>query len=158
MEPRNLLDEFLKMRDNWRETIHRAAPVIKGESLAWENNRLGQMKWFLHPALWDRCARTMIVFEQEIPPGGKSGKLRHQGGRIHYFLEGTGYTIADGKRYDWEGGDFLILPHKAEGTVHQHFNADSERPARFIAAEPNLADALGPDQGCGFEILEDASS
>src|SRR5713226_25990 len=142
MESNNLLEEFLQLRDKWRRTIHLGMPVVNGESLPWEDNQLGKMKWFLHPALWDRCARTMIIFEQEIPPGEKSGKLRHQGGRIHYFLEGRGFTIADGERYDWESGDFLILPHKAEGTVHQHFNADPERPARFIAAEPNLTDAL----------------
>jgi gentisate 1,2-dioxygenase len=115
------------------------------------------MKWFLHPALWDRGARTMIIFEQEIPPGSKTGKQRHQGGRIHYFLEGRGYTIADGKRIDWESGDFLILTNKPDGTVHQHFNLDALKPARFIAAEPNLFDALGPDQGSGFEQLENAS-
>jgi gentisate 1,2-dioxygenase len=157
MKPSNLFDALMQMRDKWRSTIHKGTPLIKGKTLPWEENRHGRMKWFLHPALWDRGARTMIIFEQEIPAGGKTGKQRHQGGRIHYFLEGKGYTIADGKRLDWESGDFMILPHKPEGTVHQHFNLDPQKPARFIAAEPNLLDALGPDQGSGFEELEGAN-
>jgi gentisate 1,2-dioxygenase len=93
---------------------------------------------------------------QEIPPGSRSGKLKHQGNMVVFFLAGTGYTILDDKRFDWEAGDCMVFPVKGKGVIIQHFNGDRNLPARFLAAEPNLVDALGVDMGSGFEQLEAA--
>ena len=57
---------------------------------------------------------------------------------------------------DWEAGDIVMLPIKPEGTTHQHVNADPERPARLLVAEPNFVDSLGVDLGAGFEQVADA--
>jgi uncharacterized RmlC-like cupin family protein len=37
--------------------------------------------------------------------------------------------VHDGGRVDWKAGDMLIVP---PGTVHQHFNASDEKPARVL--------------------------
>lgn len=62
----------------------------------------------------------------------------------------------DGARHDWEAGDLLVLPIQSEGTTHQHVNADPERPARLLVAEPNFVDSLGVDLGAGFEQVGNA--
>ncbi len=77
----------------------------------------------------------------------------HQGGRVHVVWEGRGYTMVDGVRHNWETGDVIMLPVKPEGTTHQHFNADPDRPVRLLVAEGNLFDALGVDLGSGFDQL-----
>jgi len=48
---------------------------------------------------------------------------------VFYVLEGRGYDVHDGVRYDWEAGDVCIVNN---ASVHQHFNADPEKPARVL--------------------------
>jgi gentisate 1,2-dioxygenase len=49
-------------------------------------------------------------------------------------LEGRGYTIVDGQRWDWKKGDLVLLPMKVGGVEHQHSNLGSpETPAVWIA-------------------------
>ena len=72
------------------------------------------------------------------------------------ILEGKGYTVLDGVKHHWQAGDVLNLPLRAKGIIVQHFNADPEHPAKFVAAEPNWLEGITVDRGCGFEQLEDA--
>lgn len=150
------LEELFQRRDRERSQKANSIAVVKGKQLPWEVNRQGKMRWYLHPNIDTTAIRSLLVFIQEIPPGSRSGKEKHQGGRVHYILEGKGYTIIDGTKHEWEAGDAMVLPVKPDGVTFQHFNADSEKPVRFIAAEPNLFDALGVDMGSGFEQLENA--
>jgi len=46
-----------------------------------------------------------------------------------YILDGHGYEVHDGIRYDWEAGDIAIVHNNC---VHQHFNADPVKPARAL--------------------------
>ncbi len=48
---------------------------------------------------------------------------------MFYIPDGKGYDIHDGKRYDWEAGDVCIAEN---GCVHQHSNADPNRPTQFV--------------------------
>ena len=98
----------------------------------------------------------MIVFEQEIPPGGRSGAQKTPGGSVLYILEGKGFTLLDGERHDWQAEDLVNIPIRAEGVVVQHVNADPRRPVRFISADLNLVDILGVDRGAELEQIEAA--
>jgi len=153
--PATLLDDLFLRRNQWREMISRARWVIKGKDQPVEVNRMGIYRWYVHPSFTDVVGRHILFWTQEIPPGSRSGVQKHQGGRIHFVIEGRGYSILDGQRYDWEPGDLLMLPIKSGGVIVQHFNADPERPARLACAEPNFYDILGVDMACGFEQLED---
>jgi gentisate 1,2-dioxygenase len=117
---------------------------------------MGAFKWYLHPAMEETAIRTILFWTQEIPPGSRSGKQKHQGGRVHYVKEGKGYTIVDDVRHEWEKGDLIMIPIKPNGVFFQHFNADTERPAILVSAEPNYYDAMGVDMGSGFEQIENA--
>lgn len=153
---KNLLEVLFQVRDEWRQRVSNAITVVKGRKLSWEFNRQGKMKWYLHPALTDRAIRSLVIFMQEIPPLSRTGKQRHQGGLVHYILEGRGHTILNGEKHEWEAGDFVVLPTLPDGVEYQHFNTDPDKPVLFIAAQANLFDALGVDMGSGFEQLEDA--
>ena len=150
----NLFGELLKRRDKEREMITSAKMVITGEEVPLENNPMGLYRWYLHPSMKNIGTRVLLVWVQEIPPGGRSGQQKSQGGQVHIVLEGRGYTIIDDVRHDWEQWDAIFLPLLPDGTVHQHFNADPENWAKLLCAEPNIFDPLGVDKGCGFEILE----
>ena len=54
------------------------------------------------------------------------------------------------KRFEWEAGDVIYIP---PNTIHQHFNADPERPARLISAINRIFKACGLND---LEQIEDA--
>lgn len=152
----NFWDELLAMRDRQRENRKNGLMVIKGSQLPQEVNRQGLMRWYLHPAITDTILTTHMFFEQEIPPGSRSGRLKFQGEQVIYILEGKGYTLIDGVKHHWAAGDVLNLPLRKTGIIVQHVNEDPNLPARFVAAEPNLFACTGVDRGSGFEQIEDA--
>jgi gentisate 1,2-dioxygenase len=152
----NLLEWLYQLRDRQRQHQRQGAWLIKGRELPSENNRQGKMKWFLHPALDNTSIRSMIVFEQEIPPGGRSGAQKTPGGSVLYILEGKGFTLLDGVRHDWQAEDLVNIPIRAEGVVVQHVNTDPRRPVRFVSADLNLVDILGVDRGAELQQIEAA--
>ena len=104
---------------------------------------------------------------QFIPPGSRSGKHRHMSEEYIFVLEGKGYDLhwdvdfelgekyywkVDEKpsRWEWEQGDSIYIP---PNTVHQHFNADPEKPARFISATSRMVRYIGFDD---LEQIENA--
>jgi gentisate 1,2-dioxygenase len=131
--------------------------IVRGDGLLWEINSQGKMRWYLHPAKKDTCIRSLVIYVQEIEPGGHSGKQASPGGIVHYMLEGKGYVLVNGKKHSWSRGDCVGLPILARPVEYQFFNTDKRRPARFIAATPNLFEVLGVDMGTRFEQLEPAS-
>ena len=152
----NLLDWLYALRDKQREQKKKSAWLIRGTDLPWERNRQGKMKWYLHPALDDACIRSMMFFQQEIPPGGRTGAQKTPGGAVMYIMQGRGYTLLDGVRYDWEAEDVVNIPIRTTGVVVQHVNVDLKEPVVFICADLNLVDLLGVDRGAELEQVEDA--
>jgi gentisate 1,2-dioxygenase len=151
----DLLSQLLRLRDVQRRRHAEGAVVVKGRALPWETNRQGRIRWYLHPVIDTTSLHNHIFFEQEIPPGGRSGRQRKQGNEVLYVTEGQGYTVIDGVRHEWQEDDVICLPVRLEGNVIQHFNGRRDRPARFVSCQPYI-EGLGVDLGAGFEQLEDA--
>jgi len=152
----NYWDELFALRDRQRAQTRNAIQVIKEKELPLETNRQGLMRWYLHPEIKDTALSVYLFFQQEIPPGSRSGRLKFQGGQVMMILEGTGYTVIDGVKHPWQAGDVVNLPLRSEGLIVQHFNSDPNKPAKFVAVEPSWFESTSVDRGCGFEQLEDA--
>jgi mannose-6-phosphate isomerase-like protein (cupin superfamily) len=134
----------------WRQNVPQ---VIQQRQRTWEQTRNGKILWFLHPA-HPELQTGMKLFEaylQELPPGGRSGKHRHLADEVHFVIEGRGYEEIDGKRWDWEANDAVAVPNLS---THQSFNADPERPARFLVYKSRTFDYAS---FAGIEHFEDAS-
>ena len=69
------------------------------------------------------------VLKSEIPVGWHTGKHRHGEESMH-ILEGQGFSIIEGQRFDWHESSTLQIPFWAE---HQHFNTDPVKPAVWMA-------------------------
>ena len=154
MKGRNLWEEILTLRDQQRKEQEKAVWLIKGKDLPWENNKQGIMRWYMHPLLKSICINTMKIFVQEIPPGGRSGRIHHPGNQVIFILEGQGYTVLDGQKHHWSRNDVVQLPLRIKGVTVQHFNSDPDKSARFVACEPNSFLSAGVDRGSGFEQME----
>jgi len=152
----NFWNELIALRDEQRRRRESAVQVVRRRELPRETNSQGLMRWYMHPAINDIVLSTLSIFEQEIPPGSRSGRLQFQGGQIIFVIEGNGYTVIDGVKYAWKARDVLNLPLKKDGIIVQHFNVSDTKPARILVVEPNLYAATGVDRGCGFEQLESA--
>lgn len=151
-----LFDALFRLRDEQREQMKHARMIVHGKSLPLEINPMGLFRWYVHPQIKDVGCHAQMMYIQEIPGGSRSGKQLHQGGRFHYVLEGKGYTIIDGVRHNWEENEIILLPLKSHGVIHQHYNADPNKPARLLVSEPNWVHVWGVDLGSGLEMLEQA--
>jgi len=149
-----LWDSLIQARDYERERVERSLFVIKGKDLDFELTPQGYLKWYLHPALDEPALRSMMFFEQMIPPGSSSGLMQHPGQLIHLILEGHGEFIMDGVSQEVWAADCVILPVTGRGVHYQFVNLERDEPLRFVAAMPNMFDALGVDMGAGFEVIE----
>ncbi|MBI4489994.1 MAG: hypothetical protein HY694_12975 [Deltaproteobacteria bacterium] len=153
----NLLEELFRLRDSYRRQAERGIKIVRGSELPWEINLHGKMRWYMHPAKNDTAIRSLVVYMQEIEPGGHSGKQASPGGIVHYMLEGKGYVVVNGKKHSWTKGDCVGLPVLSRPVEYQFFNTDRKTAARYIAATPNLFEVLGVDMGTRFEQIEPAS-
>lgn len=154
---KNYWNELIALRDGQRARAKTAVQVVRGDDVPQENNPLGLVRWYTHPAIDDTILSTLMFFEQELPPRSRSGRLKFQGGQVMYILAGSGYTTIDGAKHRWKAGDVLNLPIRRDGIVVQHVNDDPEIAARFLACEPNWFAAAGVDRGSGFELIEPSS-
>ena len=142
------------------------AKVVHPEDMPWEMARQGLLKHLMNEAMNTRM-ETVDAYMQIIPPGSKSGKHRHLAEECLYVLEGKGYDLHQDcdveitdtyhwkpqdevKRYEWEAGDVIYIP---PNTIHQHFNADPDRPVRLISAINRIYNKFGLND---LEQLENA--
>ena len=106
----------------------RAMPrVRKANEIKFVDGPQAYSRHYVEPK--DGITQTFHLHLEEYGPGGKSQKHGHVNEAAFYILDGSGYEIHDGIRYDWTAGDVAIVHNNC---VHQHFNADPERPARAL--------------------------
>ncbi|HEY2790743.1 MAG TPA: cupin domain-containing protein [Micromonosporaceae bacterium] len=106
----------------------RAQPrVRKASELKFVDGPQAYSRHYVEPK--DGITQTFHLHLEEYGPGGKSQKHGHVNEAAFYILDGRGYEIHDGERYEWEAGDIAVVHNNC---VHQHFNADENKPARAL--------------------------
>jgi quercetin dioxygenase-like cupin family protein len=115
----NLKDELARLRSMPR--------VVKGKELKFQDGPQSFSKHFVEPV--DGITQTLHIHLEEYAPGGTTQKHGHVNEAAFYILDGRGYEVHDGVRYDWKAGDIAIVHNNC---VHQHFNGDPDKPARLL--------------------------
>jgi len=140
--------------------------VVKPHEMPWEMSRQGLLKHLINEEMNTRM-ETVDVYMQFIPPGSRSGKHRHLAEECLYVVEGEGYDLHQDcdveitdeyfwkpqdevKRFEWEAGDIIYIP---PNTIHQHFNANPDKPVRLISAINRIYKYCGLND---LEQIEDA--
>jgi quercetin dioxygenase-like cupin family protein len=102
---------------------------------------------------------SVDLYEQEIPPGSRSGKHWHMADEVLYVLSGRGHSLhweveaeiaeryyarvaREPTRHEFGPGDTIYVP---QNTVHQHVNASEEEPLVVLSAQNRLLKQLGYD-------------
>ena len=106
----------------------RAMPrVRKAKDLRFVDGPQTWSRHYVEPK--DGITQTFHLHVEEYGPGGRSQKHGHVNEAAFYILDGRGYEIHDGVRYDWQAGDVVVVHNNC---VHQHFNASDTKPARAL--------------------------
>jgi quercetin dioxygenase-like cupin family protein len=117
--PYNLKDELTRLRSMPR--------VRKGKELKFVDGPQAYSRHYVEPK--NGITQGFHLHLEEYGPGGKSQKHGHVNEAAFYILDGIGYEVHDGIRYDWKAGDIAIVHNNC---VHQHFNASPDKPARAL--------------------------
>lgn len=72
---------------------------------------------------------------QIINPGEHIVPHRHSSFAIYHIMSGSGYSVLDGTRYDWEQGDTLVCPAWAS---HEHFNDGDQQAVQYVVQDMPL--------------------
>lgn len=143
-------------QDIERDRLLRHRQVVKAEDMPWEDSPHGRMKHLIHPKM-DYPVRTINLYLMVLPPGGRSGKHRHMAEELLYIIDGSGYDMhwdpdveisdryywrnkTESARYEWAKGDYVYIPPMV---AHQHFNAQANGEARFLACSNRVYGFVG---------------
>jgi gentisate 1,2-dioxygenase len=86
--------------------------------------------------------RTLNVFVASLQPGQATRLHKHHNEAVMYIIQGRGYCIVQGRRYDWEG-DVLYMP---TFQWHTHVNPGPEPVVYLAVTNQRMLDWLGLDR------------
>jgi uncharacterized RmlC-like cupin family protein len=115
----SLKDELARLRDMPR--------VRRAKDIRFRDGPQTFSRHYVEPK--DGITQTFHLHLEEYSPGARSQKHGHVNEAAFYILDGEGYEVHDGIRYDWKAGDVAIVHNNC---VHQHFNASTTQPARAL--------------------------
>ena len=115
----SLKDELKRLRDMPR--------VRKAKDIKFRDGPQTFSRHYVEPK--DGITQSFHLHLEEYSPGARSQKHGHVNEAAFYILDGEGYEVHDGIRYDWKAGDVAIVHNNC---VHQHFNASTTKPARAL--------------------------
>ena len=144
----NTYDRYMKLMHDEASFCRTVDHVVRAKEQPWEMTRHGKIRWYVHPDTVT-ASKQKWIYMQEIPAGSRSGRHRHVPEELIYVMQGEGYDIHDGQRWDWKAGQLICVPTM---TDHQHFSTGSE-PAVLLSTMPAHYTFLGLG---GIEQIEDA--
>src|SRR5215469_12013555 len=131
---RGIEGEKYDLRAQRHERLH-GPHVIHQDDRNWKDEKAvghedsslqSRGKWMVGPGDDPFLTQTLQCHFVRIEPGGSNGGHGHQNEAAFYILEGQGYEIHDGRRYEWQAGDLVVVHNDCR---HQHFNASLTIPA-----------------------------
>lgn len=123
-------NEPIKRAQVSQQKARQGKKLIKGKEIPFTLSRMAITRKYSREWYEGLTNNNWTLFIHEVRT--HSGKHRHQGGLTLFVLKGKGYTVVDGRRFDWGEGDLICLPVKKDGVEHQHFNIDN-KPSRWFA-------------------------
>lgn len=101
----------------------------------------GIMMNYTNPVDGGPVMQTIGASMQMLRPGEKTKAHRHTGSYLYQCSKGAGYSIINGKRFDWKERDIFCVPSWA---WHEHANASEREDAcLFCFSDLPVMRALG---------------
>src|SRR5690606_30952979 len=123
---------------SWK-TIYPA--LLEAEKVNTPNPFDGIIMQYSNPLTGEHVMQTMGASIQLLPKGFKGKAHKHTGSFVYQCAKGKGYSIIDGKRYDWKERDIFCVPSWA---WHEHHNlSDTEDACLFSFNDLPVIESLG---------------
>lgn len=117
------------------ESLQRYARVTDGSPYD------GIIQQFINPLTGGPVMPTMGAAMQMLRPGEHTKAHRHTGSIMYQVAKGRGYSVIDGRRFDWQEKDIFCVPSWA---VHEHANlSDNDDACLFSFNDLPVMRALG---------------
>ena len=101
----------------------------------------GVMMEYVNPITSGPVMQTIGASMQMLRPGEKTKAHRHTGSYLYQCAKGKGYSIINGKRFDWQERDIFCVPSWA---WHEHANqSGSDDACLFCFNDLPVMRALG---------------
>ncbi len=101
----------------------------------------GVLLEYRHPQTGGPVLPTMACMIQLLRSGEHTRAHRHTGSAVYHVVSGAGFTVIDGKRFNWSKGDIFALPPWA---LHEHANSSASADAvLFSIQDVPVLKALG---------------
>lgn len=101
----------------------------------------GVLMNYVNPKTGGPVMQTIGASMQMLRPGEHTKAHRHTGSYIYQVAKGKGFSIINGKRFDWQERDIFCVP---SWMLHEHANAsESEDACLFCFNDLPVMKALG---------------
>jgi gentisate 1,2-dioxygenase len=121
----------------WTRTATALAALPESAATPWDDLRLD----YTNPYTGGPVLPTMGCAAQRLRPGVHTRAHRHASSSVYLVITGTGFSVIDGQRFDWEQGDVFAIPSWA---CHEHANTSkTETAALFSFTDAPVIHALG---------------
>lgn len=80
---------------------------------------------------------------QKLLPNMRTRAHRHVHSVVYHIFEGSGFTIINGQQFEWEKGDFLVIP---PWSWHEHHNTGAQDAYMFSLNDRPIMEVLGLEQ------------
>lgn len=135
----NFYDDWLGMWDRAEQERASSRRNIREEDLDWVSTPQDERAALLvSPETGFRTWGTTSMIA-EIGPHSHTGEHKH-GEEAIFILDGVGFSVIDGVRYNWKKHSAVLVPF---GAVHQHFNVGSEVVRYLSVLAPHLEYFIG---------------
>ncbi|HET9671966.1 MAG TPA: cupin domain-containing protein [Actinomycetota bacterium] len=142
----------------WTPGLADRIKVVRRADTSWETTAEGRVRVITSMDRIDQRIVSVDVYEQEIPPAGRSGRHWHMADEVLYVVSGRGRSLQwdveaeIAERYyarvakepiehAFTAGDTIYVP---TNTVHQHLN-DGEEPLRLLSGQNRIFRHIGYD-------------
>jgi gentisate 1,2-dioxygenase len=106
----------------WAQTEDRLAQMAESDGSPYD----GVALQYTNPFTGGPVMPTIDCWVQMLRPSEQTKTHRHTGSVIYHIVEGSGWTVINGKRFDWTTGDIFCIPPWA---WHDHANSSSRQRA-----------------------------
>lgn len=107
----------------WKKVYPALIEALKINAL---NEFDGIIMQYSNPLTGGHVMQTMGASMQLLPPRFSGKAHKHTGSFVYQCAKGSGYSIIDGKRFDWKERDIFCIPSWA---WHEHHNTSSTEDA-----------------------------
>jgi gentisate 1,2-dioxygenase len=122
---------------SWKKMLGALNEMLEADASPYDDLRLE----YFNPHTGGPLMPSIGAYAQKLRPGIHTQKHRHSSATIHHVFRGSGYSVIEGRRFDWAERDVLVIPG---WHWHEHVNSSNVEDAVLISyTDEPLLKSLG---------------